>query len=165
MSTTTLGLAFAAALAVPAPAQEKKGGAPFRVVDIPTREHGYGNFKTQVISSQEQLDAFLKASVGGLGWNNREGFLKGLKGAKIDFTKEALVLLRQTEGSGSNKVTLLPPELKGDTLVCRLKREVPEVGTADIADHCFALAVSRGRVAAVRYEVQGHKGVTLKVAK
>jgi hypothetical protein len=134
------------------------------VLDIPAREHGYGNFKTQIITSQEQLDALVKESaVGPLGWNNRAGFVEGLKKAKIDFTKEALVLLRDTEGSGSNKVTLLPPELKGKTLICRLQRVVPPIGTADIADYCFALAVDRGQIAEVRFEVQGQKAVTLAV--
>jgi hypothetical protein len=164
MKVVTLSLLVVIAIAaVPAPVQSKIAPKPFRVLEIPAREHGYGNFKTQVITSQEQFDAFLKESAGPLNWNNRAGFLEGIKKAKIDFTREALVLLRDTEGSGSNKVTLLSPIIKGKTLTCQLERIVPPIGTGDIADYCFALVVDRNKISEVRYEVQGQETVTLTI--
>lgn len=122
--------------------QDKKG---FRLVNVPAREHGYGNFKSQVIDSQDKFDAFIKQVEKQQGWNNRDAFLKALSGAKLDFAKESLVLIRKTEGSGSNKVSLATPELKDDKLVCVINREVAGIGTADIADYCFAVAVDKGK--------------------
>lgn len=131
-----------------------------RVVNVPAREHGYGNFKSQVIDSQEKLDAFVKQVEKQQGWNNRDAFLKALSGAKLDFAKESLVLIRKTEGSGSNKVSLATPELKGDKLVCVINREVAGIGTADIADYCFAVAVEKGKAkeAEVWVSMKGKKG-------
>jgi len=130
-------------------AQDSKESKGYRIVGIPGREHGYGNFETQVIASAKDLDAFLKKVEGQQGWNDRAAFLKGIAAGKVDFDKEALVLIRQTEGSGSNKVGLAAPELKGDKLVATLNREVAGIGTADIADYCFAVAVEKGKVKTV----------------
>lgn len=122
---------------------------PFRLIGIPGREHGYGNLKAQVIGSQKDLEALMKAVETQQGWNNREAFLKGIQAGKVNFATEVLVLIRQMEGSGSNRVSLVAPEVKGDTLQCVITREVPEIGTDDIADYCFALAVDRSQVKAV----------------
>lgn len=123
-------------------AQDKKD---FRRVDVPTEEHGYNGFKSQVIDSEQKLNAFIKQVEGESGWNNRASFLKALADAKIDFTNETLVLIRQAEGSGSNRVSFAPPELKGDKLVCVIHREVSQIGTADMAYYCFAVAVIKGK--------------------
>lgn len=124
-------------------AQDKKD---FRRVDVPTEEHGYNSFKSQVIDSEQKLNAFIKQVEGQSGWNNRASFLKALADAKIDFTNETLVLIRQTEGSSGIRVSFLAPELKGDKLVCVIRREVPQgVMTADMAYHCFAVAVTKGK--------------------
>src|SRR4051812_26064263 len=93
-------------------AQDAKG---VRRIAIPHREHGYGEIKSQVIDTQEQFDAFLKKIEKQEGWNKRDEFLNAVKKAKIDFTAEALVLIRQTEGSGSNQVKFAPTELKDGT--------------------------------------------------
>jgi hypothetical protein len=124
-------------------------GKPFRLIGIPGREHGYGNLKAQVIGSQKELDALMKAVETQQGWNNREAFLKGLQAGKVNFATEVLVLIRQTEGSGSNRVSLVAPEQKGDKLVCTIQRMVPDIGTDDIADYCFALAVNRETIKTV----------------
>ena len=157
-----LSLLILASLAFTVVAQDAKG---VRRIAIPHREHGYGNFKSQVIASQDQFDAFLKTVEKQQGWNNRADFLKALANAKIDFATEALVLIRQTEGSGSNQVTFAPAELKGDTLVCRIQRKVAEIGTADIADYCLALAVPKKQVATVEVIVDQKPREKLKVAK
>lgn len=125
-----------------APAQENPG---FRLVNVPQREHGYHSFDSQVIDSQRKFDDFIKQVENQGAWNNRPAFLKALTDAKLDFTKESLVLLRHTEGSGSNAVSLAPPELKDDSLICEIQRAVPQIGTADMAYHCFAVAVEKGK--------------------
>jgi hypothetical protein len=166
MKAVTASLVIFAAIAacVSAPAQEKEVAPPYRVLNIPAREHGYGNFKTQVIHSQKELDDLIKKSVGDLGWNNRQAFVEGLQKGKVNFEREALVLLRNTEGSGSVKVTP-QPQINGKTLIVRLRRDVPEIGTADIADYCFAIAVDRGRIEQVQYVVDGRPEEKLNVKK
>ena len=125
-----------------APAQEVK---VFRVLGVPAQEHGYGNFKSQVIASQNQFDAFVKLMKTQSGWNERDRFLKVLSEAKLDFANELLVLIRQTEGSSSIRVTFGVPELRGDRLVCPIHREVPRAGDLDMAYYCFAVAVKKGK--------------------
>ena len=124
----------------------------FRVIPIPTRENGYGNFESIVFMSKKDLDSFLTNTSTQIGWNNRQGFLDALLNAKVDFSKEALVLLRHTEGSGSTKVTLEAPVLQGRTLVSEIEgKPFPPGygGTDDIAYYCFAIAVSKAHVSQV----------------
>ena len=66
-------------------------------ISIPEREHGYGGFKSQVIPTQEKFDEFMKSTEKG-SWNKKDEFVDALKKAKVDFAKETLVLIRQTEG-------------------------------------------------------------------
>ncbi len=132
---------------------------PFRIIPIPTREHGYNNFESKVFMSQKDLDVFLTDKSTQMGWNNRQGFEDALLNAKVDFSKEALVLLRHTEGSGSVKVTFETPVLQDRTLLCEIRGEpIPpgHGGTADMAYYCFAVAVSKAQVSQVELRaVQG----------
>ena len=137
-----------------------KSGHPFRIIPIPIREHGYNSFESTVLMSQQDLDSFLKDTATKGGWNNRQGFEDALLDAKLDFSKEALVLLRHSEGSGSIKVTFNTPVLKDRTLVCEIHgRPVPPgYGvTFDMAYYGFALAVSKAHVS--RVELQQPKAV------
>ncbi len=131
--------------------------APFRRIAIPVREHGYNHMGTTVITREVEYEAALTNIEKQKGWNNRAAFLKALKEAKIDFDTEALVLLRHTEGSGSVRVAFAPPELDGKTLVCRITREEPETGTADMAYYAFALAVRKDKVDAVVFKSRGRE--------
>jgi hypothetical protein len=127
----------------------EKSTQSFRVIPIPTREHGYGSFESIVFRSQKDLDSFLTGPSTQGGWNNRKGFEDALLNAKVDFSKEALVLLRHTEGSGSVKVTFETPILQGRNLICEIKgTPIPPgyMGTADMAYYCFAVAVSKADV-------------------
>jgi hypothetical protein len=117
----------------------------FRVINIPQREFGYSHFESMAITTSEDLNAFLE-EMSQLSWNNRQVFVDALLDAKIDFNKEALVLLRHTEGSGSAQVSFDTPVLQDKTLLCEIRSEMTGVGTADMAYHCFALAVSKSLV-------------------
>ena len=102
--------------------------------------------------SQKDLDSFLADPATVNGWNNRQGFKDALLNAKLDFSKEALVLLRHTEGSGSVKVEFGTPILKDQTLLCEIQgKAIPRGygGTADMAYYCFAVAVSKAHVSKV----------------
>lgn len=124
------------------PVRDKKG---YFVINLPDREVGYGNFKSQVIDSQTKFDDFVRQVEEQKSWNNRAGFLKALRNAKVDFKHEILVLIRQTEGSVSTRVSLAAPELKDDKLVCVVQREDPRMGVTLLAEYCFAVAIDRGK--------------------
>ena len=130
-----------------APHPTRSNNAPsFRVIDIQQREFGYSHFESMAITTSEDLNAFLE-EMSQLTWNNRQAFVDTLLDAKIDFNKEALVLLRHTEGSGSVQVKFETPVLQDKTLVCEIRGELmAAAGTADMAYHCFALAVSKSLV-------------------
>lgn len=139
----------------------------FKVVPIPKREHGYHNFKSMVIGSQQGLDAFLKSVAQGaaMGWNDGAGVTKALKQAKLDFNQQELVLLRHTEGSGSVQVKFEKPQLKKGTLICKINRKEPEIGTADMAYYCFAVAVTKKDVKSVELHVPGKKPVVIAIGE
>lgn len=127
----------------------------FRIIPIPTREHGYRNFASIVFMSQKDLDSFLKDTSTQIGWNHRQKFEDALLNAKLDFSKEALVLLRHTEGSGSVKVVFETPILQGRNLLCEIRgRPIPPGygGTGDMAYYCFAVAVSKAQVSQVELQ-------------
>ncbi len=144
-----------------------KDAASSRTIPIPKREHGYSNFESTVIASQDDLDSFFLKTfkAKSMGWNNRKDFEKAIATAKLDFEREALVLLRHTEGSGSVQITFRESLLIKDRIVCQIDRKMPEMGTADMAYYCFALAVVKTKVTQVELKVAGRKPVILSLKK
>ena len=136
-----------------------KGTQSFRIIPIPKREHGYSNFASIAIKSKDELDSFLKDTSTQVGWNNRQEFEDALRTANVNFTEEALVLLRHTEGSGSVQVIFETPILQDGKLLCEIRgKPIPPGfgGTTDMADYCFAVVVSRSHVNQV--ELQAVEG-------
>ena len=136
-----------------------EGAHAFRMIPIPTRENGYSNFASVVLMSQKDLDSFLTNTSTQIGWNHRQEFENALLSAKVDFSKEALVLLRHTEGSGSVKVTFQTPVLQDRNLICEIRgKPIPPGygGTGDMAYYCFAMAVSKTQIRQV--ELRAIKG-------
>jgi len=140
--------------------------AAFRTIPIPKREHGYNNFKSMVIHTKAAWEKFKKKHHGkkATGWNQRENVFKALADAKINFEKEALVLLRHSEGSGSTSVTFKKPVLMGKKLVCTITRKVPQVGTANMAYYCFAVVVRKSDLDEVEVQVKGRKPLVSGIA-
>jgi hypothetical protein len=140
--------------------QSTNRSAPsFRIIPIQKRETGYSNFASIAFMSKDDLDSFLKNTSTQIGWNARQEFEDALRNAKVDFTQEALVLLRHTEGSGSVQVTFATPILQNRRLLCEIRgRPIPPGygGTADMAYYCFAVAVSKSAVSQV--ELQAVEG-------
>ena len=136
-----------------------KSTQSFRIIPIPNREHGYDNFASIVLMTEKDLDSFLTDTSAQIGWNNRQEFEDALRNAKLDFTQEALVLLRHTEGSGTVQVTFETPILQDGKLRCEIRgKSIPPGygGTADMAFYCFAVAVSKSQVSQV--ELQAIEG-------
>ena len=75
-------------------------------------------------------------------WNEPSEFIDAIRQAKLDFGNEALVLIRHTEGSGSNQVRFRPRVI-GRTMKCDIWRRKAYVRTADWACYCTAFAVSK----------------------
>lgn len=141
----------------------EEGGV--RVIAIPARENGYSNFETMVIVTQADLDQFMKKVADQPGWNEQAAFTKAIKEAKLDFDKELLVLIRRDEGSGSVQVTFHKPVVEGKKVICKIDRKVPEIGTADMAFYCHALAVAKDGPTSVELQVQGGQPVTIQLKK
>ena len=123
---------------------------------IPIPEKGgdaYGRLSSGVIDSQAKLDKLLAGVKAEAAWDeaHRHRFLKAIADAKVDFSKEVLVLIGHVEGSGSVRVRLRLTAEPGGWLRAAISRRVPEDQTADMAHYGFALAVRRDR--AKRIEV------------
>jgi hypothetical protein len=145
-------------------AQESSGQQAFRLVSIPVREHGYSNFETVVIGSSDELATFISTNSFQkmMEWNQRDKFLEAIKKADIDFRKESLVLIRDTEPSGSTIVSFGAPKLDSSVLICQIQRKVPAFGTADMAYYCFGVVVSKS-IEKVRVVTQGRQTIDLKI--
>ena len=159
-----LGFLMAAAFATSSHAEET---ASTRTVPIPKREHGYSNFKSTVITSLDHLDRFLRKESKNkdMGWNNRKEFEKAIAEAKLDFDRESLVLLRHTEGSGSVQINFREPLIKKSRAICQIDRKEPEVGTADMAFYCFAVAVVKTDILDIELKVSGKKSIIIPLKK
>ena len=133
-----------------------KSTQSFRI--IPIRERGgYSNFESIVLMSQDDLDSFLTDTSTQVGRTNRQEFEDALRNANLDFTREALVLLRHTESSGSVQVVFETPILQDRKLLCEIRgKPLQGGGTADMAYYCFAVAVSKSAVDQV--ELQAIEG-------
>lgn len=133
-----------------------------RVIDIPFREHGYRNLEPQVIRTQEEWKEFADEIIWQQrSWNKWSEFIDAVQDAKIDFGKEALVLLRHTEGSGSIDVQFRPPRMSGKTMTCNVVTKTPELCTGDVAEYCVAYAVATEHVECVEMFVDGQRSYSL----
>ncbi len=110
-------------------------------IDIKEREHGYHNFKSMVITTSDSLNHFLDMVARQPAWNDKDIFIDILTAAAIDFSTHNLLLIRHTEGSGSNQVSIGKPCLSAQKLTFDIKRHVPSIGTTDMAYYCFAYMV------------------------
>jgi hypothetical protein len=118
----------------------------FRTVDVYRRNIGFSYFESMAITSREDFDAFLKELPQQV-WNDRQNFVDALVKAQIDFDREALVLLRHDESSGSAQVVFETPVLKEKTLLCEIRGVfLADGGTMDMANYCFVLVVSKRQI-------------------
>lgn len=114
-------------------------------MDISFREHGYAQFPSKVITSQDGLDRFLNQVTNDDNWNSKEEFLNQLDGIEIDFSSENILFYRMTEGSGSVQLSIQEPTLSPseNEILIEIKRDVPEIGTDDMAYYTLAYRVDK----------------------
>ena len=112
-------------------------------ISIPKREHGYQNLEVNVIRSPGEFDLFLQRVMSQRAWNDKDTFISVLQNENVDFENYNIVLFPHSEGSGSISVTPREPVWKKDKVVVIIDRDVPEVGTADMAYYAFAYKVRK----------------------
>ena len=112
-------------------------------ISVPFREHGYSNVETFIIHSQSKFDTFMSAVKGQSNWNDKTDFLQKIQAQTYDFTKENIILYRITESSGSVSLSPQTPTLKNNEVTIKIKRQVPQVGTTDMAYYLLAYKVNK----------------------
>ena len=110
-------------------------------ITIPVREHGYNNFKTQVIKTKNELNNFMARVRKQTGWNKKENFLQSILLKDIDFSKYNLLLYRITESSGSTVLAVDAPKGNEQNIVVKIGRDKPNMGTSDMAYYTLAYKV------------------------
>ena len=115
-------------------------------IDIPFREIGYEQFPSKVIASQDEMDRFINQIKNSTNWNDKEPFLNQIYGADVDFNSENILFYRMTEGSGSISLSAGEPILSQskDEVLIDIKRDVPKIGTADMAYYALVYIVDKG---------------------
>jgi len=112
-------------------------------IPIPVREHGYSNFDTQVLSSQDQFESFIAKVNKQKSWNQKKNFIDSLTLQPIDFKTHNLLLYRMTEKSGSTVLSVDAPKGDKKQITITIGRDKPDVGTADIAYYALAYSLAK----------------------
>ncbi len=112
-------------------------------IHIQEREIGYFNFPTTIISTNNSLTNFINRLFIQSSWNHQQAFIDSLTQANINFDAENLLLFRQTETSGSHQLTIKKPYLEDSIIMIEIKRDIPSVGTTDMAYYCFAYRIKK----------------------
>lgn len=122
----------------------------YRAVPIPAEEHGYSRLQSQVVQSAAELAALLAQAEQRNAWNNPAAFKQAIAAAKLDFEREALVLLFDATRSGAEGLVWQKPVLADGVLTCAVKRTNSDAPGADVMGYRgWALRVRRDRVKAV----------------
>ena len=127
-------------------------------INIPKREHGYGqfDFSTKIITSQEELDDLLHDVEIGMRWNDKKSFLDVMLNTKVNFKQSNIILIKHVEGSGSISVkATIKAEDRGTDVLVIIDRIVPSLQTADMAFYCFAYVIPKNAGNSV-VELRGH---------
>jgi hypothetical protein len=110
-------------------------------ITIPVREHGYNNFKTQVIKTKNELNNFIADVKKQSGWSKKENFLQSLLLKEINFNEYNIILYRITESSGSTVLAVDAPKGDSKNITVKIGRDKPNMGTADMAYYTLAYKV------------------------
>jgi len=125
-------------------------GVMLHFIYIPMRENGYNTFDSFIIRSAAELEDFLQNVASQQHWNRKDEFLSAVEDADLDFDSDTLLLIRDTEGSGSVRVWMETPRLIETELVCQIRRTRPMALTMDMAYYCFAIVVPRDLAKTIR---------------
>lgn len=137
---------------------EKASAKEVTRVDVPFEEHGYSNFrKPIVIVNAEGLAEFVEQvqKSADRGWNiPKSRLLDPIKAAAGDLKTHNIMILPHAEGSGSVRVTPMAPTRVDGQVRIHIKRNVPEVGTADMAYYMLVYRVDK-KVPSIAFDIDG----------
>jgi len=105
---------------------------------IPVRQNGFSNFKTQIITSEEEFNTFLKTIEEKKEWNDKQNFIDALKLTPINFKYYNLLLYRMTENSGSTVLAIDAPSGTNKHVIVTIGRDKPDMVTTDMAYYTLA---------------------------
>ncbi len=127
----------------------------YRRLYVPSKDHSYNRFGSGVIRSKLDFEQFIKQQGSDLQ-------MKKLYTADINFSEEALVLLRYNTSSGSTKVnfgmvSLSPaqPEDHASQLTVSLDVTGPLEGNDSVGFHFFPIAVNTKLVDSIVLKAEG----------
>lgn len=126
------------------------------------REHGYSNFDTTLVDSNSEYHQFLARIASQEHWNDKTAFTSVIDTTSINFDTQNLIFYRITEGSGSITLTPQTPKVQNSELIIEIKRDVPDMGTADMAYYCLAYVVDKN-ISTITFNV-GDKSESIPTA-
>jgi hypothetical protein len=146
--------------------------SPLRRIGIPFRVSYYEDIQSQVVASKADLDGMLESipqppkhhrNERNRSWRDLQTFRRLLLEHQIDFSREVIVLIQHTEGSGTPKVSLAHPLHDSNTrrLLLEVRSYNPGLGTRDLAAYCFAVVVPRHLADEVIITTTGNASVTV----
>jgi hypothetical protein len=98
-------------------------------------------------------------------WLKRcRAFELAVRAARLDFSKESLVLIPHQEPSGSIEVGMSMPDLRSKELNCRIWRKRPGACNDDMGYHCFAMIVKNDKIDQVRISVDGEHKESISIS-
>lgn len=114
-------------------------------IKIPFREHGYSQYHTKIIASQEDLNRFANQVKSDPNWNNKKEFLALFNEVEFDFDSKNILFYRITEPSGSNTLYVHKPILSPskDEILIDIDRDVPNIGTSDMAYYALSYHINK----------------------
>ena len=105
---------------------------------VPVRQHGYSNFKTKIITSEDEFNTFLKTVEETKEWKEKQNFIDALKLTPINFKYYNLLLYRMTENSGSTVLAVDAPSGTNRHVIVIIGRDKPDTVTSDMAYYTLA---------------------------
>ena len=114
-------------------------------ITLPFKSVQYSEYPSQLISSQQELDTFLKQVANIEQRSGKIDFLEILQNTKIDFKKDNLLFYRITEGSGSIKLVVKDSNtvIKNNQAIITIESNHPKYHTDDMTYYALAYKVSK----------------------
>lgn len=137
----------------------------YRRIPIPKRSGECGDIETQIIASNAALAEFVRKIKRQNLPKLRNEVIEALKYANLNFAREFLVLVTDTEGSGSIRVNLDTVFVESRRFYCKITRKAPLVQTDDMAYYCWSFAVNRWNVDDVEIQIEGREKIALSIAQ
>ena len=118
-------------------------------IPIHIEDSGYSNFKTLLITKQEELDKFIKSVKTQKGWKRKENFLNTIQRAEIDFSKANFLIYRLSEQSDLIVLAVDVPTSIGKSITVSIGKEKlkakleKELNKERISEYALAYRVNK----------------------